>query len=316
MENNYIAYLLKFKNGLHLGEKAGWHEGSKNFIHSDTFFSAFVNAYRLLYGVNAVTNFLELYLKKEPPFLVTSAFPFINEILYLPMPLNQIPTTIMAKELKKIKFVGIKTFETFISNNKDIDTYEFQKNDLVDSNNNYFTIINNPRINLNRRNNSSEQYFHYGELHFNKNCGLHFLVDFKNKSFEQKFNACLNLLQEEGIGGDRTVGKGLFEYQKKDVSINFPSDSNATITLSLYFPNKTEFNNLNEGYYEIIERKGYLYSPVSKNIKRKSIRMFTEGSVLPPDIAGTLADVTPDGFDSHKVYRYGYCFSVPMKLGI
>jgi len=49
-------------------------------------------------------------------------------------------------------------------------------------------------------------------------------------------------------------------------------------------------------------------------LRRKAVRMFTEGSLLRwPDgktCLGTLADVTPDVFAAHKVWRYGLAFPV------
>jgi CRISPR-associated protein Csm4 len=42
--------------------------------------------------------------------------------------------------------------------------------------------------------------------------------------------------------------------------------------------------------------------------------MFAEGSVFPFKPEGKLADVTPDGFTAHSVYRSGISVSLPIKI--
>ncbi|MGB3509048.1 MAG: type III-A CRISPR-associated RAMP protein Csm4, partial [Microcoleaceae cyanobacterium] len=48
--------------------------------------------------------------------------------------------------------------------------------------------------------------------------------------------------------------------------------------------------------------------------RRKSIQMFTEGSVFAVKPDGKLADVTPEKFTDHRVYRSGISLSLPIKV--
>ncbi len=49
-----------------------------------------------------------------------------------------------------------------------------------------------------------------------------FLVDFKDASFKKQFDAALLLLSQEGIGGDRSSGKGRFTIEKNsEISLTY-----------------------------------------------------------------------------------------------
>jgi hypothetical protein len=54
-----------------------------------------------------------------------------------------------------------------------------------------------------------------------------------------------------------------------------------------------------------------------QNLRRASVRMIAEGSVLcrpsQGEPFGDLADVTPDALGAgHRIYRYGLAFPVPV----
>ena len=175
-------------------------------------------------------------------------------------------------------------------------------------------IINNPRVGLSRiSSHPGEAYFHLGEVFYKDGAGLYIIVDFKDPSIENKFISTLRLMGDEGVGGDRTVGKGHFEILNnngEEIEINQPENSQNYVLLSLYYPDVNEISDLKDGYYEIIERKGYIYSPYSKTLRKKSIKMFKEGAVFPSFKKGKIVDITPEIFTKHKIYKYGLAFSV------
>jgi CRISPR-associated protein Csm4 len=41
--------------------------------------------------------------------------------------------------------------------------------------------------------------------------------------------------------------------------------------------------------------------------------MFEEGSIVEGEAEGTIFDDTPEGFNEHKVYKYGRAFLVPFE---
>ena len=75
------------------------------------------------------------------------------------------------------------------------------------------------------------------------------------------------------------------------------------------------FKEENKLAYEIVPRRGWSILGVnSQQRKRKSCNMLSEGSVVPEKPVGGLARVTPDSFQDHDVYRYGFAMSVPIRL--
>ncbi|MCM8788411.1 MAG: type III-A CRISPR-associated RAMP protein Csm4 [Candidatus Omnitrophica bacterium] len=302
-------YKLKFLSSIHLGTREGFLEGSEDIIHSDTLFSSFCNSFYLLYGGNALDGLLEKFLTNNPPFLVSSAFPCCKDQLFFPVPLNQIPSD---KDYKKIKYIEKSQFEKLLGGEllekvvkqKEQESFSF--------------VLNTPRLAINRMNNSpGENFFYFSEVFFTSESGLFFMVDFKDPSFMKQFDAALRLSSHEGIGGDRTCGKGHFSIESiSNVEFVLPPDADGSVLLSLCNPQEKEFHQLKQGYYEIIERRGYIYSPYARNYRRKSVRMITEGSVIPGNISGGLIDITPEIFSTHKVYRYGLALSLPCKTGV
>ena len=70
-----------------------------------------------------------------------------------------------------------------------------------------------------------------------------------------------------------------------------------------------------ESSYELLRRGGWVSSsPSGIQRRRKSIQMFAEGSVFAVIPMGKLANVTPDGFTTHHVYRSGIRLSLPIKV--
>ena len=319
MEVKYIAYKLLFKSGLHIGEREEFYESSEKVIHSDAIFSAFVNGYNLLYGKDKTDELIRETLK-NPPFIISSTFPFYNKegenYYFFPLPKDQIPVLqeekIDIKRLKKKEFVEKSIFEELIDG-ESINSLKILERLKI--NEEFYKEIIIPRVSLSRFSNhplSEGDYFHFGEIRFKKGAGLYFLVEFNQPEFENIFDTVMNLLQHEGIGGDRTIGKGLFKFEKEEISLKVPEDGEWHVTLSLYYPKEDEVEDLREGFYELIERRGYIFSPYSKTIKRDIVRMFVPGSVFPSKKEGKIEKVG-EILNQHSVYRYGLCFSLPYK---
>lgn len=353
---------LEPKAHFHLGEKEAILEKTSDYIHSDTLFSAICNAYRLLYGNEELRVLLEEFKHNEPPFLISSAFPYADEILTFPLPLSinwdkyadggvierlnagrseeeKIDKFDILKRLKKVKFVSEKIFWRIIEDESEIKNYINDKNIIqgilfddegVERLKEQFGLKENkniriwrerevPRVVIDRKTNVSNIY-HFGEVFFAKSCGLYFLMDLRKEKYEKKVEAAIRVLGDEGIGGDRTYGKGLFKVEFKEIEMNI-EPRNHFVMLSLYYPREKEISMLRDGYYELINRGGWIYSIDAKNLRRRTVRMFTEGSVFKfreeseSELNGSLADVKPEKFTEHNVYRYGYAFAVPMEVG-
>ncbi|MCX7858025.1 MAG: type III-A CRISPR-associated RAMP protein Csm4 [Deltaproteobacteria bacterium] len=307
----YTIIKLRPKSSFHIGEREDWREGSKIHIPSDTLFSALCHCYHLLYG--EVDTLLDGFLSHEPPFLISSAFPYVDDTYFFPVPKNKIPKD---KSTKKIKFVEKQALELLLSG-KELD-------DIINSvktipPTEVFTVEDIPRIGLSRlSNHPGENYFYFGQVTYRKDAGLFVLITFKETNISDKIFACFNLLSHEGIGGDRTCGKGMFEKPiVSQIDLKVP-DTVGFYSLSVYYPlDEKELSGIDRSFYELEERKGYMFSPFNKSLRRRSIRVFVEGSVFAVDErpVGTLVDVTPDSFKSHKIYRYCFLFALPCVVG-
>ncbi|MEO0102880.1 MAG: type III-A CRISPR-associated RAMP protein Csm4 [candidate division WOR-3 bacterium] len=309
----HICY-LKPKGPIHLGEKEGNLEGSLTFIHSDTLFSAFCSAFHLLYGKDELEKLLKNFEDKKPDFLISSAFPYWGNRLFFPILLHQ---TFVKKGVKKVQFIEKDGFEELLIGEREGDwqTIPTDKEPYYP-----WELENIPRVALGRLDNHpGENFFHFGQTTYRDDAGLFFIIRYQNENFQTKFEAAMRLLADEGIGGDRSSGKGLMEKPIfQEIELNVPEEGDGIITLSLYYPNEDEVSNLANGFYNLIERKGYIYSPYGSSLRRRSVRMFSEGSVFPkePEKIGKLVSVTPNIFPHHQVYRYGYLFALPCKMGI
>jgi len=327
-EIEFTVCKLKPKGPLHLGSREAGEEETEEYIHSDTLFSAICNCYRLLYGKKKLESMLQLFREYRFPFLISSAFPFIDETFLFPLPKNKnLKLLDEPDKFKKIEFVSDEIFKRVIKN-EDISKFLNEDNLIQDKRvlmhykskkKKFIWSIHSevPHAVLDRKTNVSN-IFHFSEVRYTQGCGLFFLIDWKSQEYEDELKGTLNLLAHEGVGGDRTSGKGLFKRPEFD-KISFQIEEKSSkyfVSLSLYYPLKAEIRSVKGGWYELIKRGGWIYSVESRTLRRKSIRMLLEGSVL-PEIGnkGELKDVTPDILKTHKVYRYGIPFKIPVEVG-
>ena len=309
----YTICKLKPKAPFHIGIKEGGLEETLHYIPSDTLFSAFCNIYRMIYGKEELNNLLQDF-QNDPPFLLSSVFPAIRDNLLFPLPKNtnlQKYAEKLNKKLKEVAYVSENIFKKLIKSEEieiaQEDIAQEGKAIVKDYSGKIWEVREVPRIVLDRKTSASNIYY-FGEVIFLG--GLHFLIDLRNKDYEKKIRATIRVLADEGIGGDRTYGKGFFEVEGFD-RIKFDEiESQWYVTLSIFHPHKEELKGI-EGYYEYIERGGWAYSVETKGVRKKFVRMFSEGSVFNKKIVGDLIKV---GEDKHPFYRYGYAFPVPVKV--
>jgi len=322
------VYRMSFVGPLHVYESGYGMEASDMMIHSDTLFSAITGTAYKLYGDEVIKTFLE-----NGKVLLSSAFPFwkIGADCYeyfLPKPFNwkpEIEKYADQKTFKKVRFVNRDIFERII--NGGADSYKFNKKNVVNGcltyglgEGNLFVIHETTRIMVDRVTNATSM-FNFSEVHFAENAGLYFMASV-DESIEKEFRASLNLLADEGIGGDRTVGKGLFEI-KEDSNFEFNSGGSKTghyVLLSLYNPPKEEAGKIipEDSSYEITTRRGWISFPGHSDKRRKSLRMIKEGSVIQLGGAkpkGRLADVYDTG-EGVIIKRYGaaFCAGINTKI--
>lgn len=126
---------------------------------------------------------------------------------------------------------------------------------------------------------------------------------------KSNFDAAVRLMCDEGLGGERSFGKGVFK--KLDInqynSFENRRPNQPFVLLSLLNP-KNEIQNFKKSLigYDSILRGGW----AGDELKYK-VRMVKEGAVFKEKIAGSLVNVTPDEYNGgHPIYQNGIGFFV------
>ena len=315
MRRKFMVFRLIFRSPLHVGADSVGYEGISEMVHSDTILAA-------LYALALKVNPSLAEALKKGLFRISSAFPFYsseNEMIYFfPKPIWPQDDLFLVdednyqlyKSLKKLKLLPGVWFKEILNGrnievSKDtITSYESKLGEI-------FKTRTLPKVAQGRISQNSVLY-HYGEMHFYKG-GLFILAEFKDEALSADFRGLLSLLGDEGLGGKRTAGYGLFSVEADEIEFELPQNPTRFITLSLYWPNSEELQKLDlkNSSYQLISRSGWFLLDDGRSYRRKPIWMFREGSILNIEPKGDVADVTPKAIQDKHVYRFGYAVSLP-----
>jgi len=308
---SFSACILKPRGPFHAGEREGMREGSGEFIHSDTLFSAICNCYLLLCGKAELERFLAAENAPNPPLVLSSAFPYWDGKFYFPMPRSFVPQT---KETRRIRFIEQSAFDALLAGQ--VSEGELKRRSLPSG---VVMTDDVPRVTVSRTGGSAQEeggFYHVGLTYYKQGAALYFLMKLAD-DWRRKVSAAVRLMCDEGVGGYRTVGKGQFEQPVfTELVLNLNLGLNSQLLLSLYYPTEGEHAGLADGWYDLVQRKGYIFSPETRSLRRKAVSMFAEGSVFPgSERKGRLVDVTPEQGSRHSVYRNGLAFAIPCRGG-
>ena len=299
-------------------------------LHSDTLFGAILYSISELYP-NKVDELLDSFKKGEPPFVLTSTFPFIysqdEKVRFYPKLIlnnkksNEVKNRDILKEFKKIEYFEEEIFFKLING-------EISENEILNNFDSYYksgnllmgkeySIDNSQKSNIlpnnsvNRLTNETEGIF-YSEGDNFMNRGLFFFVEFYNKEYEPVLKGAIKFLKDRGFGRDISTGKGQFVYEIEDVNLNDlagNSDGGNFITLSRFIPINEDLKRINEySSYEIDSKRG---RSASGEI-RKEVKFFKEGSTF-PDYQKFYGKIVDSGKINPAV-EYGFAF--PLKYNI
>ena len=318
-----IIYKLNPRGPFHIGGSGIGIEKTWEIIHSDTLFSAIVSAWRSLGEKIDGDGKMELLKsfsnQSNPPFRLSSAFPYSRGVLLFPVPMIKSGAD---KKERKAQFVSEKVMLSGkISGSipkQNSKVYVAEGENCCDTiwKSGYDAIV--PRVTIDRISSASAIY-HCGELVFSDNCGLYFWVELIDEPYEKHLNRAIEFLSDEGIGGERSIGCGRFSYSKPEsISLPIADNPNRYMTLSLYHPtcHEVKAGVLDGSAYELVNRRGWLRSPDGGAQRRKSVKMLSEGSVFSQSFFdGDILNVKPDGWESHPIYDYGLAFKLPIRWG-
>ncbi len=313
MKRTFDVFKLHFRSPLHVGIEGPWNEDALNFIHSDTIMGAL-----FALAVKVKPSLCEPL--KEGRIKVSSAFPFSESSYFLPTLLLR-PDSLFEvsesdyqlwKKLKKLQFLPLEWLKRILKGEK-IAVFERDIESVSGTLNGIFKFRVAPKVALGRITQNSNIY-HYGEIHFDKG-GLFIMAEFEDEGLRIDFSGLLKLLGDEGIGGRRTAGYGLFDVEKDKIEIEVPEDANFHLLLSLYWPPDDERSNglLKNSAYKLIRRTGWFLLDDGRSLRKRPVWMFQEGSVLSARPKGGAVDVTPLSISDKRVLRFGFAFTIPMR---
>jgi len=271
-------------------------------------------------------------------FHISSCFPFAGQEYFLPKPFlnvrfkfNGVPEDRQAKTGKKVSFLSIPVFSQFVGIDDGgeliIDQEhitpdgEFICANIKTAGKSFYKSELQQRVSVPLEGVEDQpRPFYLDRVYFEENCGLYFLADFKgNVQLRNEIFQTLKLLGEQGIGTDRTVGNGLFNFDEtKDVQtvdLRSTSKHKVWMSLGLYLPGKEEFGylNLEKSSWVLLKRGGYMGGTSNErflSLRKKSIFFFGEGSVFNSRVAitGKKVDLKPEWKEPiHPVWRDGQC---------
>lgn len=339
------AYPLQPRAPFHFGVRGVGVEATALTARSDTLFSAFCITLRELYGEGELQSFLEQFPtrdapQRKPPLLLSAGLPYAGTVRFYPRPLLPVPglegRTAEQKTQKKIAFVSESILRAWITGS-DVQSHYSEANllqggrvwvtaeeramlvgrffDEEAGDVRMWTTADVPRVTVDRISSASSVY-QAGQVRFAAGAGFYVLVVWLDDAWRERFWEVLQALGDAGVGGERSSGYGLFmPLEPQPVDLPDAEDTPRWMTLSSCWPLPGQQAIMGPGAaYELTMRRGWMDSPAGRSLRRKSVRMFEPGSVLcampGQAIYGGLADVTPDVFTTHRVWRYGLALPV------
>jgi len=325
-------YQLALRGALHVGEAVSVdREAVFDWLPSDSLFAALVTAWAQN-GAD-VNARLEKFKDAEPPFRLTSAFPWVGGIYFLPAP-AALPESLglIGKDAKRVQWVSNAVFEqlragetpdkNFLHGGKvwvtrDEHARLSQRYVNLEGDVRLWQTFVVPRLTVDRATNASN-LFHAGRVSFAEGDGLWFAA--RGDKTEWVTEA-LTQLADTGLGGLRNYGHGAFKHTREndDSLLEDAPKSGAGISLARYAPANAE------EIAETMQRSGAAYRLVTVGgwcnddgghpWRRRSVRMLAEGAII-PDVAaarGKIVEAQPEDipeFQTRAVYRYGLPFFV------
>ncbi|WP_423792978.1 type III-A CRISPR-associated RAMP protein Csm4 [Methanocaldococcus indicus] len=340
----------KINSKFHFG--TGSLESTSYFLHSNTIFSTIINNYVKLYVSN------DLDIEKIKNIRLSSLYPKIEDIFLIPKPEHpyfyildnkHIMEGIKPKDVKKISYFSIGFYKELLNNEKDENYWHNNLKEILE--NKYGNIIltdkeiDKIRNMINKESLFGKEIEHKiamdriknitlelekGQLYSveffkpNNNVEFYFLIDYNglDKDTTKKIDASIKLIEDEGLGGERTSGAGFFEtVEIEDIPNNLKEifdkneDCEYKMLLGVGIPKEEDIKNIE--YYKLLELGGYIYSSTYFKYltkRKKTILALSEGSIVKNNFVGNVVDTTPNIKEkSHSVYTHGKPILLPTK---
>lgn len=314
----FAAYLLHFPGPLHISNTRDDYGVSLHTISSDTLYAA-LTATLAKMGKDIPAN-------GDLGCVVSGAFPYYQAdataipTLFFPKPMAYtIPTTdnTQIKKMKNVAWLDKYYLEQVLNGQKLSEAdVQLHVNGSYLTNQSFEPFIDsqvNARVTVSRSGEEAKP-FYMDEVYFKRHSGLFFLAEGDTSLIDE----VLPLLAQEGVGTDRNVGHGYFEYKKEQLEIQVPDSTDMGLILSTFIPeDKLQLEQALDNQqvaYELVRRGGWITSAPYNTLRKNAIYAFAAGSVLSGNLGGKIVDLAPEGLINHPVWRCGKTIVLPIKL--
>ena len=338
------------------GSDSGASNELGELYHSDALYSAVTHAMGSL-GMQEEWLGATARTAQTPSVRFSSCFPWQEETLFVVPPRSVWPPSASEKvRWKGARFIPISLAQSLIAGERpDEEAWRVEpesgclqsRHDGPASSGGPFRVAVRALTAVDRIHHGSGGARRIGCVEFSGGAGLWMLVSFAGEDPRARWaspvEAALRLLADSGFGGKRSAGWGRSAMPEitpgsipelvlpglapgtagngapgsEEELGDTEQPETAFWLLSLFSPGERDQVRWERGNYSLITRSGRVESAAGWGLKKKRLRMVTEGSVLFADSQpeGAVIDVAPDGFP-HPVFRYGYPISIPIPVKV
>lgn len=329
----FKIYKLHFTSPLHIGDRHKNDDNSLKTIQSDSLYAALMSS--LVKTGNRIPENGDL------GFTVSSLFPYFQKnkdskpVYFLPNPLKaKLPEidVSLAKKVKVMQWVDASFFERIISGENLSDDFiryiqesyltEDQLPEDTNGSREFIRSEVSQRVKIvSRTGEKDAEPYYVDKILFKYESGLYFIVLGNTDMLEK----ALKMLSLEGIGTDRNVGYGFFDFSKDELSIELPNQANHQVSLSLFIPeSKEQLKSLMDSEdvaYDFTRRGGWITTSPYTSLRKNAIYGFLPGSVfsLKDDeicsVLGKIVNLKPEIGEltpNHPIWRNGKAIMLPM----
>lgn len=331
-KQKFTIYKLHFTTPVHLGDARDDYGVSLKTIASDTMYAALISCLAKL-GETIPNN-------GDLGCTISSLFPFYqkdkedgNAVLFFPKPLKlTLPQSEEAlnerKKIKKVAWLDATYFSKILQGEQlfneqtiggDAIQGEFMTDKPIDKD--FVTSQVSSRVTVPRDSAEDAKPFYMDRISFKGYSGLFFIVEGDVANLEK----ALKLLHLEGIGTDRNVGNGYFEYEPGEIELDIPDNSEYVMSLSSFVPEtKDQLQTMldsNNVAYDFQRRGGWITTPPYNTIRKNVVHTFTAASVFKRQCNGveTVGRVDINLKPvlekvEHPIWRCGRALFLPIKV--
>ncbi len=344
------TYRLHFHNALHTGRRGIGIEETDHRLTADTIFAALLT--QLALREPALVDELVAafptrrgadFTPGDPPFLLTSAFPFVGTVLLFPNPnLLKGGGDGIDKTFKKVKYVSQSIFLALLSGSSlpalGDKALSFQGGEVwidqreaaglpkdLPEGSDLWATERRPRVAIDRET-SQSQIFHHGQVVYREGCGLWFGIHWREAEYplgDGMLPGMVRLLLADlsvvGIGGLRSHGLGAFTLEEGSaLTLPDAEQAGAVVCLSRFHPAPADMVRFDhpQAAYRLSQVGGWMHATGYADQERLSVTMLDEGAVLGGGltVAGCLVDTSPASVP-HPSWRYGLLFPAGLANG-